>query len=107
MSIVRNIGNMMQVSENQTINFNKDIVMTVPQIDGTEQSIIVCRLYCTIVASKSIQYYMDVENADMFERMKDTIQVEIDRLMSEVIMLRATLKQMSKEQPQQNSEKQE
>ena len=87
MSIVRNIGNMMQVSENQTINFNKDIVMTVPQIDGTEQSIIVCRLYCTIVASKSIQYYMDVENADMFERMKDTIQVEIDSYKNQAIKI--------------------
>lgn len=32
---------------------------------------------------------------------------EVDRLMSEVIMLRATLKQISKEQPQQNSENQE
>lgn len=32
---------------------------------------------------------------------------EIDKLMSEVIMLRATLKQISKEQPQQSSENQE
>ena len=32
---------------------------------------------------------------------------EIDKLMSEVIMLRATLKQISKEQPQQISEEQE
>ena len=75
--MIREIGNMMQVSENQTINFNKDIVMTLPAESG-EQSIIVCKLYCTIIANKSIQYYMNVENTDIFERMKDVIQVEIN-----------------------------
>ena len=75
--MIRELGNMMQVSENQTINFNKDIVMTMPTESG-EQSIIVCKLYCTIIANKSIQYYMNVENKSIFEKMKEVIQVEID-----------------------------
>lgn len=83
MSTVRDIGNMMQVSENQTINFNKDIVMTIPQMDGSEQSTTICRLYCTIVENQSIQYYMTVENLDIFNRMKDTIQVEINKFKEE------------------------
>lgn len=74
-SNIRNIGNFMQVDDRQTINYNKDIIMT----DLNENSVKVCSCYCTIVAHQSISYYMTVENRDIFESQKDVIQVEIDK----------------------------
>ena len=74
---IRNIGNNLQVAENQTINFNKDVVLTLTTDNG-EQSVLICKLYCTIITNKSIQYYMDVVDKTLFQNNKATIQPIID-----------------------------
>lgn len=74
---VRNIGGNLQVAEESTINFNKDVVLTLTTDEG-EKSILICKLYCTIITNKSIQYYMDVVDKTLFQNNKDAIQVVID-----------------------------
>lgn len=63
------------VSDNQTINYNKDITMT--DLEGNQKIVVKC--YCTIQAGQSISYYMDVLEKDIFVRYKETIQSEIDK----------------------------
>lgn len=70
----RQINEFIGVSERQNINFNKDIVMT--DIEGNSKIIIKC--YCTIIANKSISYYMDVVETMVFEKYKNTLQEEIN-----------------------------
>jgi hypothetical protein len=77
MADIYNIGNGLQVSENQNINFNKDIVLTLVTDNG-ESSVLVCRLYCTIITNKSIQYFMEVVDKTLFQNNKATIQPVID-----------------------------
>ena len=74
---VRNIGGNLQVAEESTINFNKDIVLTLTTDEG-EKSVLICKLYCTIITNKSIQYYMDVVDKTLFQNNKNAIQVVID-----------------------------
>ncbi len=74
---VRNIGGNLQVAEESTINFNKDVVLTLTTDEG-EKSVLICKLYCTIITNKSIQYYMDVVDKTLFQNNKDAIQVVID-----------------------------
>lgn len=80
---VRDIGNFLQVDENQTINYNKDIVMT----DLNSNSKTICKCYCTIVANQSISYYMSVEDPTIFESQKEQIQVEINKFKEEAIRI--------------------
>ena len=70
----RQINEIIGVAEKQNINFNKDIVMT--DIEGNSKIIIKC--YCTIIANKSISYYMDVVETMVFEKYKNTLQEEIN-----------------------------
>lgn len=77
MADIYNLGNGLQVSENQNITFNKDIVLTLTTDKG-EQSVLVCRLYCTIITNKSIQYFMEVVDKTLFQNNKATIQPVID-----------------------------
>lgn len=78
MSDVYNLNNNgLQVSESQNINFNKDIVLTLTTDQG-ERSIVVCKLYCTIVTSQSIQYYMTVEDKTLYQSNKSDIQKVVD-----------------------------
>ena len=70
----RQINEFIGVAERQNINFNKDIVMT--DIEGNSKIIIKC--YCTIIANKSISYYMDVVETMVFEKYKNTLQEEIN-----------------------------
>ena len=78
MSDVYNLNNNgLQVSESQNINFNKDIVLTLATDQG-ERSIVVCKLYCTIVTNQSIQYYMTVEDKTLYQNNKSDIQTVID-----------------------------
>ena len=70
----RQINEFIGVAEKQNINFNKDIVMT--DIEGNSKIIIKC--YCTIIANKSISYYMDVVETMVFEKYKNTLQEEIN-----------------------------
>lgn len=86
MADVYNIGNGLQVSENQNITFNKDIVLTLTTDNG-EQSVLVCRLYCTIVTNKSIQYFMEVVDKTLFQNNKTTIQPVIDEFKASVAKL--------------------
>lgn len=86
MADIYNIGNGLQVSENQNINFNKDIVLTLTTDNG-EQSVLVCRLYCTIVTNKSIQYFMEVVDKTLFQNNKATIQPVIDEFKASAIKL--------------------
>ena len=67
----------LQVSETQEITFNKDVVLTLKTDDG-ERSMLVCRLYCTIITNKSIQYFMSVEDKALFQSNRNDIQVVID-----------------------------
>jgi hypothetical protein len=67
----------LQVSESQNITFNKDIVLTL-KTDQGERSIVVCKLYCTIVTNQSIQYYMTVEDKTLYQNNKSDIQKVID-----------------------------
>ena len=70
----RQINEFIGVAERQNINFNKDIIMT--DIEGNSKIIIKC--YCTIIANKSISYYMDVVETMVFEKYKNTLQEEIN-----------------------------
>lgn len=75
----QNIGNFLSIQENQTINYNKDIVVT----DLEQNQKIVVKCYCTIVAHKSISYYMDVIDPSIFNSQKELIQGEIDKFKAE------------------------
>lgn len=68
------LNDFLSVSDNQTINYNKDIMIT--DLEGNSQIVVKC--YCTIVANKSISYYMDVLNIKIFESQKTIIQEQID-----------------------------
>ena len=70
----RQINEFIGVAERQNINYNKDIIM--PDIEGNSKIIINC--YCTIIANKSISYYMDVVETMVFEKYKNTLQEEIN-----------------------------
>lgn len=71
----RQLNDFIGVSDNQMINYNKDITMT--DLEGNQKVIVKC--YCTIQASQSISYYMDVVEKDIFTKYKETIQPEIDK----------------------------
>ena len=75
----RKINEFIGISESQNINFNKDIVMT--DIEGNSKIMVKC--YCTIVANKSISYYMDVVEKEAFARYKDMLQEEISKFKTE------------------------
>ena len=47
-------------------------------IEGNSKIMVKC--YCTIVANKSISYYMDVVEKEAFDRYKDMLQEEISKL---------------------------
>ncbi|MGL5765159.1 MAG: hypothetical protein ACRCX8_05890 [Sarcina sp.] len=64
----------LSVDSNQTTNFNKDIVLS--DLNGNQEIVVKC--YCTIVAGKSISYYMDVLNTQVFESQKIIIQEQIE-----------------------------
>lgn len=68
---------------NQTINFNKDIVVS--DLDGNSRIIVKC--YCTIISGKSISYYMTVEDEEIFEGSREAIQVEIAKFKEEAVEL--------------------
>lgn len=67
------------VSNQQNINYNKDVTMT--DLEGNMKIIVKC--YCTIVAGKSISYSMDVFEKAVFEKYKELIQSEIDKFKEE------------------------
>lgn len=69
------INNFVGISENQTINYNKDIIAR--DLNGNDTVVVKC--YCTIIAGKSISYYMDVVDKTLYENIKDMIQEEITK----------------------------
>lgn len=79
MTINQDIGNYLSVQENQVINYNKDIVVT--DLSGNQKIVVKC--YCTITAYRSISYYMDVIDTDIFNAQRETIQLEIDKFKAE------------------------
>ena len=83
---VRNIGNNLQVAEESTINFNKDVVLTLTTDEG-ERSVLICKLYCTIITGTSIQYYMQVVDKTLFQNNKNAIQPIIDEFKATAIKI--------------------
>lgn len=79
----RKINEFLTTQNNQTTNFNKDIVVT--DLDNNSRIIVKC--YCTIVSGKSISYYMTVEDEEIFENNKEAIQEEIARFKEEAMDL--------------------
>lgn len=77
------INDFLSVSNNQTTNFNKDIILS--DLSGNHEIVVKC--YCTIVSGKSISYYMDVINESVFESQKTLIQEQIEIFKSEAIQL--------------------
>lgn len=71
----RELNDFIGVSDNQVINYNKDITMT--DLEGNQKVIVKC--YCTIQANQSISYYMDVIEKNVFVKYKETIQPEINK----------------------------
>ena len=81
--------NGLQVVEGTNISYNKDVILTLTTDDG-DQSILVCKLYCTIITNTSIQYYMSVIDKSLYQSYKDTIQTVIDEF-------KATATQLAKD----------
>ncbi|MBC6695205.1 hypothetical protein H9L25_00235 [Terrisporobacter mayombei] len=77
------INEFLTSQNNQTINFNKDIIVS--DLDGNSRVIIKC--YCTIISGKSISHYMTVEDEGIFENNKEAIQTEINKFKEEAIKL--------------------
>lgn len=77
------INQFLTSQNNQTINFNKDIILN--DLEGNGRIIVKC--YCTIISGKSISYYMTVEDEDIFETNKEIIQTEISKFKNEAIDL--------------------
>lgn len=75
------INEFLVAQDNQTISFNKDIIMT--DLVGNQEIIVKC--YCTIISGKSISYHMTVENEEIFTANKDAIQVEIDKYKADAL----------------------
>lgn len=71
----RQLNDFIGVSDNQTVNYNKDITMT--DLEGNQKVIVKC--YCTIQANKSISYYMDVIEKEIFIKYRETIQTEVNK----------------------------
>lgn len=80
---MENLNDFLSVSSNQTTNFNKDIVLS--DLEGNQKIVVKC--YCTIVAGKSISYYMDVLDEKVFESQKELIQTQIDNFKEEATQL--------------------
>ena len=80
---VENLNDFLSVSNNQTTNFNKDIILS--DLSGNQEIIVKC--YCTIVAGKSISYYMDVLNEIIFATQKELIQEQIELFKTEATQL--------------------
>lgn len=78
-----NLNDFLSVSNNQTINFNKDIMLS--DLSGNQETVVKC--YCTITAGKSISYYMDVLNETIFTSQKEIIQAQIEKFKQEAIQL--------------------
>ena len=77
------LNEFLSVSDNQTTNFNKDIILS--DLNGNQEVVVKC--YCTIVAGKSISYYMDVLNETVFISQKTLIQEQIELFKSEAITI--------------------
>ncbi|WP_297131626.1 hypothetical protein [Terrisporobacter sp.] len=77
------INEFLTSQNNQTINFNKDIVVN--DLEGNSRVIVKC--YCTIINGRSISYYMTVEDEEIFENNKEAIQVEITKFKEEAVDL--------------------
>lgn len=80
---IEKMNEFLSVSNNQTTNFNKDIILS--DLQGNQEVVVKC--YCTIVSGKSISYYMDVLNEGVFESQKELIQSQIELFKSEAIQL--------------------
>lgn len=80
---IEKMNEFLNVSSNQTTSFNKDIVLN--DLNGNNEIVVKC--YCTIVAGKSISYYMDVINERIFESQKELIQTQIELFKAEAIQL--------------------
>lgn len=74
-SNVRKINDFLKVDEKQTVNYNKDLVVT----DFEGNSKVVCTCYCTIVSHQSISYHISVLEPKIFESQKELLQPEIDK----------------------------
>lgn len=79
----RQLNEFMGVSDTQTINYNKDITMS--DIEGNQKVILKC--YCTIIAFKSISYYVDVIEPTIFEKYTEVIQKEMDKFRADSIRI--------------------
>lgn len=79
----QNLNEFLSVSNNQTTNFNKDIILT--DLNGNQEVIVKC--YCTIVSGRSISYCMDVLNESIFESQKELIQTQIELFKAEAVQL--------------------
>ena len=78
-----NLSEFLSVSDNQTTNFNKDIILS----DLNQNQEVVVKCYCTIVAGKSISYYMDVLNEKIFASQKELIQEQIELFKAEAVTI--------------------
>lgn len=65
--------------ENNTTTFNRDI--TVTDLEGNTKVVIKC--YCTIMKGKSMSYYIDIMEKEIYNKNKTEFQVEINKWVEE------------------------
>lgn len=67
------------VIENNTTTFNRDITIT----DLEKNSKVIVKCYCTIVKGKSMSYYLDIVEKELYMQNQAAIQAEVDKWVAE------------------------
>lgn len=71
------------IQNKSNISLNKDIVFT--DVDGNDKVVVSC--YGTIIAGRSINYYMDVIYPDVYNTFKEEITAEVNQWGYQLIAL--------------------
>ena len=77
------INDFLGVSNTQHTNLTRDI--TLSDLQGNTK--VVVRCHANIIANKSISYYMDVLEDEIFLQYRDVIQVEVEKFKAEAIAI--------------------
>lgn len=73
--ITNTINPYMESVTTQNTTFNNEV--HAKDLEGNVK--VVCKVYVTIVANKSISTYIDVVDRDLLEKDREGIQIEIDK----------------------------
>lgn len=81
------MNNGISIVENNNTTLNRDIIIS--DLEGNTKVIVKC--YCTITKSKSMSYYIDIIEKEIYLNNKEQFQLEVDKWIADAKTVATTL----------------